>query len=98
MWLFGIIPLGRQWIIVSRPNAQGEQARQLLDDGQGDVAKVWRHSITVRTLSPGTTAYRDDVEVSAGLLTPLVWAFAFVLYRWRQSRWRGLIGRNGLAQ
>ncbi|NBB24765.1 DUF3703 domain-containing protein [Porphyrobacter sp. SLTP] len=38
----------------------------------------------------GGTHYSDEVEVSAGALTPFIWAFAQIFYWHRQRRWRGL--------
>lgn len=93
MWLFGVIPFGRQWLNVSRPIVR-EDLRQIRDDGSGDLIRRWDHIITIRPLSASTTHYEDVVEVDAGLLTPIIWAFAAVFYRWRQHRWRGLVRRN----
>jgi hypothetical protein len=33
----------------------------------------------------------DRIELHAGLLTPAVWLFAFMFYRYRHRRWRRLI-------
>ncbi|MBN8607821.1 MAG: hypothetical protein J0L81_12970 [Caulobacterales bacterium] len=38
--------------------------------------------------------YRDRVRVEAGLLTPGVWMFAALFFRWRQMRWRALVKRG----
>ena len=38
--------------------------------------------------------YTDQVDIDAGVLTILVWAWANLLYRWRQHRWRQLATRN----
>jgi hypothetical protein len=39
------------------------------------------------------------ITVQAGLLTPFVWLFAnlFYRYRYRQSRWRGLVASRFAA-
>jgi hypothetical protein len=42
----------------------------------------------------GTTHYTDQVEIQAGLLTPLVWALASIFYRYRQFRWRRLVAAD----
>lgn len=93
MWLFGAIPFGRQWIDVSRPEGQ-DGVRRIRDNGSGDLVRRWDHMIAVRALSPQTTHYEDTVEIDAGLLTPAVWLFAVVFYRWRQHRWRRLVRRS----
>jgi hypothetical protein len=42
----------------------------------------------VRPLEAGTCRYSDEIEIDAGLLTPLVWLFARVFYGHRQRRWQ----------
>jgi hypothetical protein len=59
----------------------------------GGLVDVWRHRMTVEPISAGECRYSDRVEVRAGWLTPLVWAFASVFYRYRQRRWRQLPGQ-----
>jgi ligand-binding SRPBCC domain-containing protein len=94
MALFGVLPLGEQTIRISKPrvdDAEGEQFYRLRDDGSGRLASTWDHLISVRETPDGKTVYTDEVEVEAGLLTPLVWLFAAVFYRHRQRRWRKLV-------
>ena len=87
MYLGGFLPLGRQEIRVSR-RRQGER-RVLRDDGRGQLIERWDHRIVVEPgPTEGTTRYRDTVDTEAGLLTPLVRAFAALFYRHRQRRWR----------
>ncbi|MBA4027262.1 MAG: hypothetical protein C0473_03375 [Cyanobacteria bacterium DS3.002] len=89
--LFGIIPFGTQWIVSSLHEAKGTQwPKQLRDDGYNALISKWDHWITVAPDPNGGTCYSDDVEVSAGALTPLIWAFAQIFYWHRQRRWRGL--------
>ncbi|MFC7227667.1 hypothetical protein N0B31_09660 [Salinirubellus salinus] len=96
MRLFGVLPLGRQWVRTERLAARetpGEQFYQLRDDGSGTLASTWDHRITLRETADGVTAYTDEVRVEAGVLTPLVWLFANGFYRHRQRRWRRLVAR-----
>ena len=91
MRLFGVLPIGRQVIGISRPPPEGEK-RFLRDDGRGGAMsgiRRWDHLITVEPDGDGT-AYEDRVTVEAGLRTPLVAAFARRFYRHRQARWRAL--------
>lgn len=90
MKLFGIIPLGSQTVSVSYPQAD---CFTLLDDGSSPLIRRWRHTITV-TPQNGGCLYRDSLEIDAGILTALVGAFARILFRHRQKRWRRLV-RNG---
>ena len=93
MQFLGLIPIGRQWIVTSTPQPE-DQTRgvfRIRDNGIGDIAKVWDHLIVIEALTDGRTAYRDEVEVKAGVLTLGVWLFAHWFYRHRQARWRRLV-------
>lgn len=89
--LFGIVPFGTQWIVTSLHKAEsGEWPKRLRDDGYSALISKWDHWITIAPDENGGTDYRDDVDISAGVMTPFVWAFAQVFYRHRQRRWRAL--------
>ncbi len=89
--LFGMIPFGTQWIVSSLHEADGTQwPKRLRDDGYSALISKWDHWITVAPDKDGGTRYHDEVEVSAGALTPFIWAFAQIFYWHRQRRWRGL--------
>lgn len=90
---FGLIPLGRQDIVTSRP-LSGPDSYQIRDNGTGDLMLRWDHMITIDRVAPGRCRYSDTVEVEARLLTPFVWAFACLFYAHRQRRWRRLVRRN----
>ena len=89
--LFGLLPFGTQWIVTSvhEPDA-GEWPKQLRDNGHSALIRKWDHWITVAPDPDGGTRYNDEVEISAGVMTPVIWAFAQIFYRHRQRRWRGL--------
>lgn len=96
MWLFGIVPLGWQAVVISEPPAEGE-TRYVRDNGFGPLIRQWDHWIAIRPGAvEGTTHYTDRVTIEAGLLTPLIAAFARVFYAHRQRRWRAL-ARGGFA-
>lgn len=89
--LFGMIPFGTQWIVTSLHEADdSEWPKRLRDNGHSALIAKWDHWITVAPDPNGGTRYSDEVEVSAGALTPFVWAFAQIFYWHRQRRWRGL--------
>ena len=93
MRFLGLIPIGRQTIVTSTPHPE-DQARgmfRLRDNATGDIAKVWDHLIVIEARPDGRTAYRDEVEVKAGVLTLGVWLFAHWFYRHRQARLRRLV-------
>jgi len=89
--LFGIIPFGTQWIVTSLHEADStDWPKRLRDNGHSALISRWDHWITVTPDPNGGTHYSDEVEVSAGALTPFIWAFAQIFYWHRQRRWRGL--------
>jgi len=90
MRLFGLLPLGRQWIVISHPEAAEAGVFHIRDNGAGGLAKRWDHLISIRPAQEGGTLYTDRVEVEAGLLTPFVALFASLFYAHRQSRWLAL--------
>ena len=87
MRLFGIIPMGKQAIVISHPPAD---VFTLRDKGYSALIQTWDHAITIAPSGSGTL-YRDQVVIEAGLLTPLVWSFALLFYHHRQRRWRQLV-------
>lgn len=87
MYLFGILPLGRQNIVISNPQTEG--CFTILDDGHSRLVKKWRHRITI-TPQQQSCLYCDTVEIDAGILTPIIGSFARVFFRHRQKRWRQL--------
>jgi|AntRauTorckE6833_2_1112554.scaffolds.fasta_scaffold01627_5 ligand-binding SRPBCC domain-containing protein len=97
MRLFGLIPLGEQTIRTSKvrvDDADGGQFYQLRDDGTGQLVSVWDHLISIRETPDGKTVYTDEIEVNAGVLTPVIWLFAALFYRHRQRRWRKLVAND----
>jgi hypothetical protein len=89
-YLFGVIPFGEHTIFLERidPVAREIQSRE-----HEALVRHWDHLIVIRPTPDGRTLYSDEIEISAGLLTPLVWAFAHWFYRHRQRRWRRIARR-----
>jgi hypothetical protein len=92
MRLFSIFPLGRQKIGISFP-VRSQTHLQMRDDGHSAMIRMWDHWIIIKE-APGGAHYTDSVEIQAGLLTPVVWAFAWIFYGHRQRRWRSLVKRG----
>lgn len=93
MSLFGLIPLGTQWVGIELPATRPGEYR-VRDNGGGGVARRWDHLITLRARPDGRCDYRDEVEVEAGWMTPVVALFARAFYAHRQRRWRRLVRRR----
>jgi hypothetical protein len=90
MWLFGIVPIGWQAVVISHPEADSD-TRIIRDNGYGPLIKRWDHWIEIAPANgSGGTRYTDTVTIEAGLLTPLIAAFARLFYAHRQRRWRSL--------
>ena len=91
MKLFGFLPFGRQAIVISYPTE--ERNFTLRDNGYSAMIKKWDHRITIEKTGSGVL-YRDEVRISAGILTPIIWFFALVFYSHRQRRWKTLANKG----
>lgn len=84
--LFGILPVGDQRIRLSM-SRRGDV--RILEDSGGPVSgplglvRSWRHRMAVSPLPGGRTLYRDRLDISAGVLTPVVWIGAWLLWQYR---------------
>jgi hypothetical protein len=67
-----------------------EAVREIETEERNGSVRSWRHRMRVEPVSDSHCRYVDRIEIDAGLLTPLVWAFAFLFYKYRQARWRRL--------
>jgi hypothetical protein len=91
MRLMGILPMGWQIIGIELPESPDADTILLRDNGYSPLIKRWDHWIAIRPdpESDGTL-YTDRVHIDAGLLTPLIAAYARFFYAHRQKRWRAL--------
>lgn len=90
-----VVPLGTQTISISLPPSSTPGRLLIRDNGSGQLVRRWDHLITMAATADGTqTRYTDQVDIDAGPLTIPVWAWAKLLYRWRQLRWRRLAARD----
>lgn len=64
--------------------------RELLIEGGGHLVSAWNHSAHIEPISENRCRYIDETEFKAGWLTPLVWCFSQLFYRYRQAKWRKL--------
>jgi hypothetical protein len=90
---FGVVPAWRHEIRIVRVD---ETAHEIRTEERGGPVRQWRHRIAIDPEGWGSTRYLDELEIAAGVLTPLVWFYAQIFYRYRQRRWRRLARR--LAQ
>jgi ligand-binding SRPBCC domain-containing protein len=87
---FGLLPAWKHEIHVTRLDEAGHEIRT---EERGGPVRAWRHRITVDEEGWGSTRYLDEIDIRAGVLTPLVWFYAQLFYRYRQMRWRRLARR-----
>jgi hypothetical protein len=88
--LFGILPMATRTLIFERID---QESREIQTREFDALIRRWDHRIQVQPAGQGTCRYTDDVEIQAGVLTPVVWLFAQWFYRHRQKRWRRVARR-----
>ena len=95
MKLFNFIPFGKQYVGIEKLKDNDPNEFILRDNGTGDVIKQWDHWILIKkTENNQVVKYIDRIDIKAGILTPFIWIFANIFYRWRQLRWKRLIKKS----
>jgi hypothetical protein len=96
MW--SLIPAGDQIIDIQYRERGGVR---IIEDAGGPVSGPlavitgWRHRMAVSAAPGGRTLYRDRLDISAGLLTPIVWVGVWAFWQWRALRLARLAGLLG---
>jgi hypothetical protein len=86
-YLFGFIPIGVRKLHFQRIDQTNFEILTLEHD---PLVKSWKHAFSVKPQGQDRSIYRDVIEIDAGRLTVLVWAWVSWFYRHRQRRWRAL--------
>ena len=86
--LFGIIPAWSHQISFKEIS---NSKMTMLTHESGGVVETWNHNISVKPVDKNNCYYTDDVEIKAGIFTPIIWLYAHFFYRYRQLRWRLLV-------
>ena len=86
--LFGIFPLGDHFIKLVELN---KEENLIISNERGNLTKTWNHIIKFTAIDDQTIEYTDEIEISAGILTLLIWLFAHIFYRHRQNKWKKLL-------
>lgn len=81
--LFGIIPWGKHRVDIVDIS---DEAYRFETSERGTGIKSWRHVRRISPISHTSCICSDEIRIQAGLTTPLVWAFAKLLYRQRHRR------------
>ncbi len=88
LYLLKYIPLGLHAIeLVTMDKNQ----HLIVSHESGQLASVWNHTISFNEITPNLVSYSDAVEIKAGWLSPVVYVFAHVFYRYRQRRLKILL-------
>lgn len=87
LFLFGFLPFSRHHLHIERID---ESSFTLSSHEFGGLIKTWNHHIEVTPIEATTCRYRDQIEIDAGPLTPVIALYAQWFYRMRQRRWRAL--------
>ncbi|MBX7168018.1 MAG: hypothetical protein K1X74_16910 [Pirellulales bacterium] len=90
IYLAGLLPAWRHElsIIAIDPGTLTMRTRE-----RGGPLRVWNHTLHLAPIDEQRCRYTDEVEIDAGLMTPLAWLIASVFFRYRQWRWRRLARR-----
>jgi hypothetical protein len=91
LYLFGFLPAGEHRITLVRID---RTANLIESKESGALSPVWNHIIRFHPLRDGRLHYTDEIEIQAGLLPGVIWAFAHLFYRHRQRRWKRLLRRK----
>jgi hypothetical protein len=86
-FIFGIIPIGVRTLHIEKIDRENYQIQSREHDA---LIAQWDHLVSIKPLDDSRSIYRDTIDVDAGSLTFLVWAWANWFYRHRQRRWRAL--------
>jgi hypothetical protein len=90
VYLFGVLLPGLHTLELERIDQEG---RQIQSREKDPLVRRWDHRIRVEAISGRRAHYSDEVDIKAGILTPVVWFFAAAFYRHRQRRWRRIARR-----
>ncbi len=85
MYLLGFLPLGWQELSI-QSKFTGTEAI-LTDVGPGFAVKMWDHKVILRKDGDSRTSYDETLNLTAGLMTPLIWIGMTALFAWRKYRW-----------
>jgi hypothetical protein len=87
-FVFGVIPVGVRTLAFERIDQKNYELQTREHD---PLISRWDHLVSVKPLDDSRSIYRDTIDIDAGKLTWVVWAWANWFYRHRQRRWRALV-------
>ena len=87
---FNLIPAWKHKLRVIRID---QEKMEIASQEGGGIVQRWNHRKWVEEESESRCFYADEIDIDAGLLTVLIWAYAHFFYRYRQRRMRQLAQR-----
>jgi hypothetical protein len=87
LFVFGVIPMGIHTVHIEKIDQRNYEIQSREHD---PLIARWDHLISIKPLGDLKSTYRDTIDIDAGILTFVVWAWANWFYRHRQRRWRAL--------
>ena len=85
--VFGVIPIGVRTLHIEKIDQKNYEIQSREHD---PLIARWDHLVSIKPLDDSRSIYRDTIDIDAGSLTFVVWAWANWFYRHRQRRWRAL--------
>ena len=86
-FIFGVIPIGLRTLHFEKIDHNNYEIQSREHD---PLIARWDHLVSIKPLDDSRSTYRDTIDIDAGSLTLVVWAWANLFYRHRQRRWRAL--------
>jgi len=86
-FVFGVIPIGVRTLHFEKIDHKNYELQSREHD---PLIARWDHLVSIKPLANSRSIYRDTIDIDAGSLTFVVWAWANWFYRHRQRRWRAL--------
>jgi hypothetical protein len=87
VFVFGLVPIGVRTLRFEKIDKDNYEIRIREHD---PLVRRWDHLISIKPHGENRSIYRDVIDIDAGGLTFLVWAWTSWFYRHRQRRWRAL--------
>ena len=91
LYFLKCIPMGMHTIKLVKID---KTENMIISQENGQLAKVWNHTISFQEEKPRVLNYTDEIEIRAGILTPGIWLFSQLFYRHRQRRWKILLQKD----
>ena len=95
LFFLKVVPFGQHRIKIVKID---RESNTIISNESGTLSPVWNHTITFHQIEHNKLRYTDEIEFESGWLTPAIWVFAHLFYRYRQKRWRSLCSKNHSSQ